>query len=182
MTYSKVHVLPTGLSPVTLAALLALSSVPIVEAQQVCKTDDSGKVSCYYRPSNGVIVGIVFVSLLVLGIACSLFFYCRQRIRANTVKETTSQMVFVPDIVVPPPTTNGVQYKPPKTAPVWGTHYHPETGQPTITGAPPSRSTRYSVSYAREPQYPALAYPFTGYAVPPPLTHGAPREYGKESV
>jgi len=157
MTYFKTQMLPTGLLP--LATLLALSFVPRVEAQQVCTTNASGKTSCHYHLSDGDIVGIVLAVLIVLGIGCALFFSCRQCIRARKPEAIANQMVFVPDIVVPPPATN-VMPKPPRTAPVWGTRYHPETGQPT--GAPPGRSTRYSVSFAKEPQYPALAYPFTG--------------------
>jgi hypothetical protein len=181
MACSKAQILPTGSRPVALAALVALSAVPGVAAQQVCKTDDAGHTSCYYRLSDGVIVAIVLAILFVLGSACALFFYCRQRIRAKDAPDAPSQIVFVPDIALPPPSTNGVQYKPPSTAPAWGAQHRAETGQPPATGAP-ARAMRYSVSFAREPQYPALAYPFTGYAVPPPLAHGAARQYGKESV
>lgn len=169
--------------------LFALSLLPAVRATaEYCYENVDGSETCYKQPPStiGIIIACIFAGILLASILGSILNSCYER-RRNVPTVHIAALAMAPDgpksaapgrprpfsAFLIPFTT----YAPPRPHPAY---YDVEAGGGPVLTFSNQYEGPYSAQLEKEqsnepgtaglktPQYPATAYPFTGYAAPPP--------------
>jgi hypothetical protein len=152
-----------GVVPWTAVLLWAISSVPRASALPLCYTNGVYH-SCggWTYASWGISLGILMLVLIFLGLACfnsHSYAERQEEIARENMAYVANRRGFL--------TSTYPMAHDPRPPPTQGPGF--PRPRPTSLTVPAGDQT---YDHANEPQYPATAYPFTGYSVPPPPSHG----------
>ncbi|KAJ7864070.1 hypothetical protein B0H13DRAFT_1088090 [Mycena leptocephala] len=148
---------------------MLLLVLPVVRADKVCVTSDSGTTVCQNKLTTGTIVAIVatvILLLLLIGGGIAFFFYRRRQFAAAKAAVAANAYVI-----------EASQMKGPAQFTTYSATYDPHSAPLGVAGLPTKPGSAKTGSPQTAPTtYGGVTYPFPGYSSPkgtPPRAESA---------
>ncbi|KAJ7101643.1 hypothetical protein C8R44DRAFT_887855 [Mycena epipterygia] len=163
-----------------LKAAVLLLLLPVVRADQVCVTSDSGTTTCHSKLTPGTIAAIVLTILLFLALllgTVAFFFYRRRKFAEAKNAVAANAYVIEASQMQGPAQFGSHSHKSYDTRTTYDASYDPHSAPQGVLGLPtkPGSATKGSPQTAPT-TYGGVTYPFKGYSSPqgtPPRSQSA---------